>query len=433
MAIAALGVFLWQFALLGPQTNKDETGASEKGKDDGTSVVSEFLKSRLCEEAGVDHRSADAVERLVQALRSPKKEVRLAAIHALGKFGDSVARSIPELARWFKQDEDEELREAAAMSLGQLSSSSNRAYLILLEGLRSAKGALRRQAAFGLGWGGRPAPVVLRALAKALRDRDRSVQIQAARSLALIGVHARAVLPELRNRLRESSGSLRFELAVAIGRMDKSPPEVLPCLVQALKAKDPEQRLDAASTLGDFAAGRSSAPEYYGKMNFAPAINALADALADPEHKVQIAAAGSLGRMGPLNARAVRALVQALKDPERLLREFAARSLAQSATEAHLAIPALAELARKDPSDEAREAAAASLCRIDGKDAQWVSVLIDLLLRSSDPLVRGDAATDLGFIAPADPRVAPALNRALRDGEHFVRLCAKSALERLER
>jgi HEAT repeat protein len=389
----------------------------------------EVAKKLFSTQAGVDPQAKDAVAKLVQALRNPDRDVRRYAIAALGEFGPAAETTVPLLTKQFEDDRDPELAEEAAEALGQLSSETNQVLRFLLDKLKSGDAATRRRAALGLGRVGHSLETVVPVLLAALRDREASVPVAAAQAFRQLGRRAEPALADLKRRLAVSSGLLRVELAWAIDRVQFSspPPEVIPALVQALKEKDVEVRCRAAEAFERFAemhARRSGETR-----DFAPAVDALAEALADPSRELRLAAVAALWPMYHHGTeRSVKALQQALKDPDPEVRARAAGALGNSGPLAKRAVPALTAAARGDRAGKVRLEAALALWQIGDHPREWVAFMIDLLLKHPDAEVRSASALLLGQVGKADDRVVPALKQALQDEDQEVRLDAKFSL-----
>jgi HEAT repeat protein len=231
-------------------------------------------------------------------------------------------------------------------------------------------------------------------------------------------------------------------LASAIARVQRlpPPPEVIPALVQALKEKDVEVRRRAAFALANFAlvharrrASGVAALAEYKPPDFAPGVDALAEALADPSRDVRLAALDALWHVDHHNnERSVKALQEALKDPDPEVRTPAAMALGKSGPLAKRAVPALTAAARGDREGEVRLQAALALWKISDHGPEWVAVMIDLVLKHPDAEVRWASTLALEQVGKADDRVVPALKQALQDEDEDVRGLAKRTLKWLE-
>ena len=141
-------------------------------------------------------------------------------------------------------------------------------------------------------------------------------------------------------------------------------PAALEALAQACADDDPAVRLAAVDSLGDMGwAG-------------APAVPALQQALGDPSGKVRGHAAEALGAMGPLPPEVLEELAATLGDGDEWVRRNAALGLARQGPEAEAVQPSLVA-ALKDPNRYVGAKAAKTLERIGTPEAR--EILFDYL------------------------------------------------------
>src|SRR5262249_25162090 len=152
-------------------------------------------------------------------LTSKDAVVRRNAAFALGKAGSLAVSAAPKLVHALK-DKNAEVREAAAMALGQIGPSGwDETFPALVDLLNQDRDArVRRSAAFALGslgHAGMPAEeetctAIRTALEKALGDTEVPVRQNAARALGSIGAkHARSAVPALAKLLEDSDPLVR--------------------------------------------------------------------------------------------------------------------------------------------------------------------------------------------------------------------------------
>jgi HEAT repeat protein len=130
--------------------------------------------------------------------------------------------------------------------------------------------------------------------------------------------------------------------------------------IAQLKDKDPSNRQEAIKALQQI--GQDAVPPLIG-------------ALRDENSIVRIAAADSLGRIGPEARAAIAPLREALKDDDRSVRRHAAFALGVVDPDNQSVIPALIE-ALKDNDKEVRRHAAVALGRIGPGAKTAVSALV---------------------------------------------------------
>jgi HEAT repeat protein len=324
----------------------------------------------------------EVVPRLATALRDADRDVRLAAVGALGKVGPAAAEGAPALVGALG-DADKEVRRAAAATLGQI----------------------------------RPAAAVP-ALVGALRDADRDVRRAAVATLGEIGPAAAEAVPALVSALNDPMVGVRGGAAWALGRIGPAAAEAVPALAGALKA-----------TTAPFVS--RAAVEALGKIG-PVAVPVLVGALGNANEEVRRVAAWALGRIGPAAAEAVPALVGAFKKAAASsVRPVAAAALGKIGP---AAVPALVG-ALGDADKEVRRVAAATLGEIGPAAAEALPALAGVV-EDTVWQVRWAAAAALGEVGPAAaeaaPEVVPALVAALRDAETEVRWAADEALRRIK-
>lgn len=188
-------------------------------------------------------------------------------------------------------------------------------------------------------------------------------------------------------------------------------------LLAELNSPDPDDRADAARSLGEMKEGANLA------------VPALTKALRDTDNSVRRSAADALGEIGSAAKNSAPALVQLLNEQDEDLRISAAFSLMiidREATAA-LAIPVLIE-AMKHQDEDVRSTAGYVLRNVGPEAKGAVPVLIGLL-NEPDKNVRKTAALVLRKIGPAAEDAVPGLIGLLADEDSSVRWGATMALK----
>lgn len=216
---------------------------------------------------------AEALARLMQALKDEEPVVREACAHALGEIDDPEA--VPALLAAVR-DKAAPVRGAAAWALGEI--EDPRASEPLMRTLWDTDAEVRSQAAWALGELEDPRAVegLMGALSK---DVDGRVRRQAAWALGEIE-DPRAVVV-LVQALRDRDREVRRQAAWALGEIES--PDAVEPLVGALKDEDTEVRQQSAWALGEIADPRAASP--------------LARALKDASAEVRRQAAWALGEL----------------------------------------------------------------------------------------------------------------------------------------
>jgi HEAT repeat protein len=158
-----------------------------------------------------------------------------------------------------------------------------------------------------------------------------------------------------------------------------------------------------------------------------PATSVLLGFCQDRSDEVQLAALGVLIAEGP---KVVPSLEQALADPDARRREAAAGVLGRIGPAAAPAVPALAELAEKDPAANVRKAATVALGGVGGDDPAVTRALI-APLNDADLDVRNAAFDSLHGFGPKAKAAVPALIGLLKDSDARIRQQAAEGLEQI--
>ncbi len=158
-----------------------------------------------------------------------------------------------------------------------------------------------------------------------------------------------------------------------------------------------------------------------------PATSALLGFCQDGNDEVQMAASGVLVNEG---SKVVQALEGALADKEAGRRETAVGILGRIGPASASAVPALAELADKDPAVKVRKAATAALGSIGGDDPAVTRALIPRL-NDTDPDVRNTALDSLHGFGPKGKAAVPVLVELLKDKDPRIRQQAAEGLEQI--
>ena len=194
-----------------------------------------------------------------------------------------------------------------------------------------------------------------------------------------------------------------------------SDPEV-PKLIEALGSNDPEQRVNAAKSLGDL---QSAAQE---------AVAALTLALEDEDCSVRCWAAHALGMIGGREAKeAVPRLIEMLRNDENIIaRRFAVDALGALGERNKAAIAAIVD-ATGDEDGILRGDAAVAL-GVAGARSALPTVI--QLLEDPEPWARHQAASALGYPAfsKCSEAVGPLVRALLHDDCSEVRLFARQSL-----
>ncbi len=203
------------------------------------------------------------IPQLLAALTSSVPDVRQAAAVSLGQIGLGAIDAVPQLTSALS-DSEPRVRAAAAFSLSAFGPYAMEAVPALRAALSDEFSAVRTRAAFALGQIGSAARRAGEELARLVSDPDVSVRRNSASALGGIGADTAVARPALLRALRDSDAGVRRCAVTALGLIDVvgSVAE----LQQALHDSEAEVRQCAAAVLGvgipanSQASGVASAP-----------------------------------------------------------------------------------------------------------------------------------------------------------------------------
>jgi HEAT repeat protein len=407
--------------------------------------------------AAVGRIGAEAVPHLLAAL-SPDRNwrIRRTAAEVLGDYGDADG-VVDALVRVLQESESadastgDEVRRAAAESLGKIGWRAEAAVKPLLAMLKSPDLGLRRAAAEALGNIPTPTedPKVLQSLLEALDDQDPVVEASAAFALQTFGGDARAAIPSLARMIGANRPlSLRRSAVQALSNIDPQDHAAVTAFLRALDDGDPEVRRVATRALGRSgpteqeavvarleqalqtekdAAVRQEAASALGALGpeAEKASSRLKAVMAD-DHvpAVRIAAAQALLQLDPTPADAVARLGQELSGPDPRDRAAAAKALGQGRAKSAAAVPSLMK-ALEDKNADVSRAAAVALGAVGAGAKTAVPKLVETLKRDPRPPNWYEAADALGKIADAltdeDSGSVAEVERASQDVEALAK------------
>jgi HEAT repeat protein len=236
-----------------------------------------------------------AAPALARATASEDGEVRIGALAILNMLGPEAGEALPALRTVLHKTRDSALRSAAEKAIKSISCADD---------LNAKNPALRIAAASALGQFGWRAAPALPALIATLKDGQSEVRLAVVNALGALGhVSATAVTPLAIAQAGEADAVVRAAIVRALEAIAPGTPPVLDAHVKALRDPDPRVR-EAAARFQDVPADDS-------------VVSPLGSALADPNEKVRLVAAGSLTRVLFANPAVVPVLCKALGDRTR--------------------------------------------------------------------------------------------------------------------
>ena len=293
------------------------------------------------DEPGVAEAAIEAIGRvgpagLDMALMDSFPSVRLGAARIVAALGSTAAETTSALAKAMNE-RSIAMRKAAALALGAVGPSASGGLTALVDGLKDADWSVRWASARALGKLGSVGEPATIALAAALRDPDTRVCEAAAFALEGIGMSARDSIGALTDVVRDQS----FDS----------------CKMIDVAAASQDAQMDLGWTV------RWAAARALGEIHADPdrTVAALQGALIDSMWQVRGVAALSLGNVR--TPASVKALSGALSDEVSAVRKAAAVALGTLGPNARAALPEL-RVASSDPDQTVREAALDAVNRI---------------------------------------------------------------------
>ncbi|MDB6018969.1 MAG: lyase domain protein repeat-containing protein [Pedosphaera sp.] len=330
----------------------------------------------------------------LQRLKSKDSKTRIRMVEEMAASGKaSVLEPITEA---LKEDEDSEVRAAAAKALGTL--RDERSLAPLTAALNDPKPDVRAAVVQALRQLGDQRAID--PLLNSLRDPNHHVRFHVANSLSALGWR-----PNTDTEFVLRSVALgQHEEAAAYGK------ESVQLLIKALEDITSPKRQAAAVALG--------------KTGDQRAIKPLEAALEDNDNHVRVAAVEALSQIGASECSA--ALFRRLQDSDHHVRAAAVEALGRMG-DPRIVDP-IAKSLLNDSSWDVRKLSVEALGRI--KDDRATQLLWQALT-DKDHDVRQTAAAALGHIP--EPRSIGPLVLALKDENSSVRQAAKASLRQIDR
>jgi HEAT repeat protein/beta-lactamase regulating signal transducer with metallopeptidase domain len=350
-------------------------------------------------DAAVRYPLSGRAAALAAALSDPVADVRMAAVSALGRLGDTTV--VNALINALTNDTDDGVRKAAAWALGELENST-----------------------------------AVPALSTALR-RDRNIEVRRNAAWALGQIEDAGAVDALGAALSDPDEDLKNKAVWALGQIEDA--KAVPFLVPLLRDRDPDVRAQTAWALGqieskDAVEGlsravtdtnthvRSQVAWALGQIEDASSVPALKTLLKDADPDVRQQAAWALGQVE--SKAATDALIVALKDSDADVRQQAAWALGQ--IEDVAALPGL-EAAITDSDIDVRKMAIWAIGQLNASKAP--AGLLKAF-EDANAEVRKNAAWAAGQIE--DPAAIPGLTKLLTDSDREVQRTALWALGQID-
>jgi HEAT repeat protein len=346
-----------------------------------------------------------SVMELLQALKDPRREVRLEAIHYLEVMNRPARETAPALARLFT-DPDVSVRIHAARAAIKAGLPAAKGFRVAIQALSSKDEEARCLGADVLAEIGRPARAALPILHKCLRADSTWVRLHAADAILSIDPNDTAPITTVQAVLTSAQGPVREYAATIIQQATGSSPATAP------------QRTPVRVAAGNRQDKAQSAS--------AQAVNHAG--LTDSTPLARAKAANAAFRAGAPAERIVPALAELILPDNLEVLRLATTILGDIGPDAQGAIPRLYECLQ-EPSTTVRLHAAETILRIDPTDA---CALEELRLKAQHQRtdVRYFAINALGAAVPESSLAAITLHEALCDSSPNVATSAALLLSR---
>ena len=359
---------------------------------------------------------------VIELLKSEQEVVRFRAAKVLARIGRKASAAIPKLVELLN-DPEGKIQMAALEALGAMGPAAKDVVPDIAKKVEGDDVDLAREAARTLKALGPAAAPAVPSLAKALDSNDQNLCAEAAEALAAVGPEAVGAVEAIARHLGSANSRREERIALLQAASAIGPPakDAIPVVTKLLGEREVSVRVAAAETLGKIGPGNPDA------------VKGLAGPLADPKNTplaVQAAVMKALAGMGP-GARAaapdVKALGEKANDPS--TKVWAAATLAALGADAEAnSKVVLAALKDKAPTAKSARSAAVEAAEYLGPKAKpGVPDLVEVLQdKAQAGPVREKAARSLGKLA-AKEAIRP-LTDMLRDPDKGVRRAAAEGL-----
>ena len=263
------------------------------------------------------------VQTVLKYLEHQDQDVREAAAIGLGQLGEHAVPGVPAITEYLEHS-DEGVRKAAVSALGNLGAHAVSCVPVVVKYLEHEREDVSEAAASALGKLGEHAVGGVPAVTEYLDHNDQCVREAAASALGQLGVHAALGMPAItKHFLREED-------------IEKPAMDRVDALDTSLDAHRVGKRLAIVPGMAALTHGMSvsSCAKYLAQEAAESALRqigvpTLVVFLGHKDQDVREAAASGLGQLGEDAVSAVPAVVQLLEHLERHMREIAVMALGQ--------------------------------------------------------------------------------------------------------
>jgi HEAT repeat protein len=387
-----------------------------------------------------DYRSAMAlagigkpsVEGLISLLTHKKESVRAEVVMSLGRIGPDAALAVAELIPLLA-DKNERIGREAVVALGRIGLP---AIDPLIAASTDADVLMRRRAVESLGHLFAPNENAKQAALKSAADAAPPVRAAAVKALAGLGLADDILVPIVKENLRHGDEDVRLAVVNLLVMRRPLLRRMAPDLQSLLTAKEDGVARHAGYLLGK--SGPDAAPllltslhektsrveEIAGALAQIgrPIVDALAQALKDPDPRLRRGAALALGQIRPLPAGIAQKLTVGLGDPDREVKGAFLIAIGNLGPRARESVPAVRALLQ-DSSADVRGKAIEILAQSAPRDDRLASDLI-ARVNDADRGVQRRAIDALRSLGPLGNRALPDVIAKLDSKQLEVRLAA---------
>ncbi len=358
--------------------------------------------------------SLEAISALLCAMQDEDQEVRTAAARALGAQQTLPTEAISALI-FAMQDDNTEVRYAAIRALGAQQTLSAEAISALISSASKDDDMVIREAA-GRAFCAQKtlSTEAISALLCAMKDEDLRGRSEAADALRVQQTLCAEAVSALICASKDEDDGVRSVAARALDAQQTLSAEAISALLGAMQDEDLRARVAAARAFG---AQQTLSTE---------AISALISASKDEDHEVRVAAARAFGAQQTLSVEAISALIGATKDKDSTVRCAAISALGEQQTLSTEVIATLVS-AMKDEDNEVKSAAARALGAQQTLSAEVISAL-NSAMKYGDEEVMDAVAWALCEQETPSIELISALISAIKDDDGNVRSAVTSAL-----
>lgn len=278
------------------------------------------------------HFGPETLQQVEKQLEAEEKAIRLAAIRALGAYGEGAQNHVPQMVLWLKEEgkENAELRQSAGIALGKIGPSVMPHLSLLLD---SKEVRHRRRALMVMRNFLDRIPNAVPLLLPLVEDKNWTVRMHAVAALGKVGKGDEAAAAAVLECMDDKNPEVVYRSACALGDLEAESDEAAKRLAKMLYSPMTRYRWAAAYALG-----------LMGETSY-PYLERLDDVSAnDAQPTVQVQAALAHWRVKRTSAVALPRLRALLHSTDPMVRRDAVRAIGLMESAGAEAVPDLIAL-----------------------------------------------------------------------------------------